>query len=95
MPQVTVYVRAEDYEAWKAVEKKSELIHDALKSVDVLSYNKVVKEREEIQKIVKPFVEKMKETAVKGVEPKVKFDVCKHGSDPIFCKFAKPGKVCK
>lgn len=28
------------------------------------------------------------------LEPKG-YKVCKHGSDPRFCKFAKPGKVCK
>lgn len=30
MPQVTVYIRAEDMDAWKAIEKKSEFIHNAL-----------------------------------------------------------------
>lgn len=30
MPQVTVYIRAEDMEAWKGVAKKSEFIHNAL-----------------------------------------------------------------
>lgn len=31
MPQVTVYIREEDIELWKAVEKKSEFIHSALR----------------------------------------------------------------
>lgn len=30
MPQVTVYVREDDLEAWKAVKKKAEFIHEAL-----------------------------------------------------------------
>lgn len=32
MPQVTVYIREEDLEKWKAIEKKSEFIHNALTS---------------------------------------------------------------
>jgi len=30
MPQVTVYIRDDDLELWKSVEKKSEFIHNAL-----------------------------------------------------------------
>jgi hypothetical protein len=30
MPQVTVYIRQEDIEAWKGVHKKSEFMHNAL-----------------------------------------------------------------
>lgn len=30
MPQVTVYVRDEDLDKWKAIEKKSEFLHRAL-----------------------------------------------------------------
>jgi hypothetical protein len=30
MPQVTVYIREEDINAWRSVEKKSEFIHNAL-----------------------------------------------------------------
>lgn len=30
MPSVPLYIREEDYEQWKAIEKKSEFIHDAL-----------------------------------------------------------------
>lgn len=32
MPQVTVYIRTEDLEAWKAVVKKSEFMHNALQN---------------------------------------------------------------
>lgn len=31
MPQVTVYIREDDLDKWKAVEKKSEFIHNALR----------------------------------------------------------------
>lgn len=30
MPQVTVYVRQEDLDKWKAIDRKSEFIHQAL-----------------------------------------------------------------
>jgi len=33
MPQVTVYIRKEDFEKWKAIHKKSEFIHKALKTI--------------------------------------------------------------
>lgn len=32
MPQVTVYIRNEDLDKWKAIEKKAEFISDALRS---------------------------------------------------------------
>lgn len=34
MPQVTVYIREEDIEKWKALEKKAEFIHKALQVVE-------------------------------------------------------------
>jgi len=33
MPQVTVYVRLEDLEQWKAIEKKSDFLAKALKDL--------------------------------------------------------------
>jgi hypothetical protein len=33
MPQVTVYVREKDIAKWKALEKKSEFLHQALKTI--------------------------------------------------------------
>ena len=30
MPQVTVYIRQDDLEAWKSIEKKSEFMHTVL-----------------------------------------------------------------
>ena len=32
MPKVTVYIRNEDMEAWRDIEKKAEFIHEALSS---------------------------------------------------------------
>jgi hypothetical protein len=33
MPQVTVYIRNDDLPKWKAIEKKTEFIHDALNPI--------------------------------------------------------------
>lgn len=42
MPQVTVYVRNEDLAKWKALEKKSEFIHNALNPPEGLGYAKLL-----------------------------------------------------
>lgn len=39
MPQVTVYIREQDLEKWKALPKKSEFIHKALNPNEELSPN--------------------------------------------------------
>lgn len=33
MPQVTVYVRAEDFDKWKTIQAKSQFMHEALSNV--------------------------------------------------------------
>lgn len=43
MPQVTVYIRKEDIESWKSVDKKSEFIHNALKGNKTLGMDKSVR----------------------------------------------------
>jgi hypothetical protein len=62
MPQVTVYIREEDLELWKAVEKKSQFIHMALRGNDIPKVNKAIDERIEIQKVIKPLMRQMKST---------------------------------
>ena len=37
MPKVTLYIRKEDYEKWKNLNKKTEFIHNALTTVKDLS----------------------------------------------------------
>lgn len=49
MPQVTVYIRQEDLEVWKALRKKAEFLHTALQQADAYKAlssveRKVVKE---------------------------------------------------
>ena len=70
MPQVTVYVREEDLDAWKAIEKKSEFIHEALNRLE-MAYNAKDKtvagksiysvlETEEISSNIRPVIKKIK-----------------------------------
>lgn len=43
-------------------------------------------------------IAKSPEQIIKAIKEKpvsMGFKPCKHGSDPNFCKFAKPGKPCK
>jgi hypothetical protein len=35
VPKVTVYIRNDDYALWKAVEKKTEFLHNALNPVSI------------------------------------------------------------
>lgn len=51
MPQVTVYIRAEDMDAWKGVVKKSEFIHNALQDRSTYDGAKIVL-REDLPPIV-------------------------------------------
>ena len=55
MPQVTVYVRKSDMEAWEGVVKKSEFIHNALQNLSTYDGAPVVL-REEIEKPVHPSI---------------------------------------
>lgn len=71
MPQVTVYIRKKDLEKWKQIGAKSQLIADALSSVNIEAYNKAVGERQEIKKMIKPYLKQMKKKSVpQAEEPK-------------------------
>lgn len=80
MPDVKIYIRAEDYDKWNAIEMKSQFIHDSL-----VFYNKRIVpakaelDRQEFTQVLKAPVDK----------------TCKHGYPSEFCKFAKNGKPCK
>lgn len=37
MPQITVYIRDKDLDKWKAIEKKSEFMHQALQNMEIMS----------------------------------------------------------
>lgn len=100
MPDVKVYVRSEDLDKWNAIEKKSGWLHLAL-NLKLRSPTK--KEIEQIKS--DPFSKgsTLSETVVEELDidgnvvpmSRAPYVFCKHGADPQFCKFAKPGKPCK
>ena len=86
MPKVTVYVRNEDLDKWKAVEKKTEFIHNALNPDEndgrlATRYELVDDKGNWNPKEIPIYPD--------DVKP------CKHGYDPKMCKFSKNGKPCK
>lgn len=42
MPQVTVYIRKDDLDKWRALEKKSEFIHNALDSTNTPAVGQIL-----------------------------------------------------
>lgn len=86
MPSVQVYIREEDYDKWKAIEKKSEFIHNALKEPDELISTDATKGTA---------VSTVKPASIPSVFVKPIGSFCKHGYDPKFCKHAKPNRPCK
>lgn len=52
MPRVTQYIREDDFEAWNAIENKSEWIHQHLKNE-----LRIIKTPEEAKQATKPIVE--------------------------------------
>jgi hypothetical protein len=80
-----IYIRQEDEHIWDSILDKPRFLHDALRSVDPTKYNKAVKERKAIEKVMKPYID-----AVKAAQDNKEYAFCKHGSVKGFCK-----KGCK
>ena len=96
MPTVSIYIKNEDWEAWRGLEKPSEFIHNALNNGAAalhLAQASVMEDRA-INKFAKT-PSTAKEYTAEVARTFDKLGVCKHGSDPKFCKYAKPGKSCK
>lgn len=87
MPDVKVYIRSEDLDKWKAIEKKAEFIHVALNQRQPADHRPLTSS--DIQELGLTLDKATNKAVSQGFKP------CKHGSDPNFCKFAKPGKPCK
>lgn len=79
MPQVTVYIREDDLESWKKIEKKSEFISNALNARDFLKQN-----YPEGLPVKKPIATPMEK--IKNIVPDK--DICVHG-------FSKSLRMCK
>lgn len=90
MPKITVYIRNEDMDKWRAVEKKSEWMHTRLnfESTTITSSDVPMT-------TTNPSMLKQVDTASlkKGILKNL--PSCKHGANPDFCKFARNGKPCK
>ncbi len=86
MPQVTVYIRKADLEAWKAIEKKTDFIHKALKSTEKPPVARI-KHRMTIDphKTIKPKIEALGTIQLKPSHP----GFCPHGSAKGNCKQSK------
>jgi uncharacterized protein YbbC (DUF1343 family) len=69
MPQVTVYIRAEDLKQWKSIEMKAQFIHQALEfyKKKVVPAMEVLDKQGYDQVLKKPVI-KTKEDAKKVVE---------------------------
>lgn len=100
MPQVTVYVRKEDLEKWKALDHKAAWLHEQLNN-KVPVRELVQKEPTERAKAVvkEAVVESIKDMAA---EPNIIFDVPKPkdiaqavGKDYNFCKHDQVKGFCK
>ena len=92
MPQVTVYIRQEDLEKWKALQGKSEFLHNALNTLPQKNASgptaKMTISSSEVP-MTADNPHQLKEVL------KDDYTLCKHGMHPGFCKYSKPGKVCK
>ena len=100
MPQVTVYIRADDFEKWKALGKKSEFISDALNKgrayTDIYSKLDPKEVSSNVRPDVQPWTESKQDGEVTLAVPVKKTalpkdnDYCKeHEMDKKFCKFMK------
>lgn len=96
MPQVTVYIREDDIDLWRAVEKKSEFIHNALGEQPIkMAYDPVTQTvaGKPIKDVLEP-----KKDAFDALKQTFGVTLCKHGASPGLCKHAKVvngKKVCK
>lgn len=68
MPQVTVYVRDEDLDKWKAIEHKSQFLHDAIHGT---VYGEGFKSEKDVEEFLKPRpLEDVAYTTVETLKPK-------------------------
>lgn len=78
MPKVTVYIRKEDYQAWKLVDQKTEFIHNALHQNMPRKPNPI-----DIPAVAKIFPEVVRVRKAEARKPAT----CKHGYAIGFCKY--------
>lgn len=82
MPTISVFIRKNDLEKFKALENKSEFIHNALNASRIIPPSFHVGS------------DQVDPSGDGGATPPASTK-CKHGYDPRFCKFAKYDKTRK
>ncbi len=101
MPKVTVYIRKDDYQAWKSVQAKTTFVHNALKQVEgidgigllVDDRTNVVTLDEPPKRATKPLEDVLTVFPKAKVINKVK--LCKHGNPLGECFDRKADRSCK
>lgn len=93
MPKVSFYLRNEDVEAWKAIDKKTQWISDNLNKTPTLEYRKsflgapvlTTKSQQELETHFKQKIVAAKLAPIKKGMFDRKVDFCKHGNAAGFC----------
>ena len=110
MPTVSFYLKNEDYDKWRALEKPGEFIHNALNQS--LGWRNDTTKDKGVSSSGKMSASKPEDVGSTPSTPAIDlgtfdkadevvkaveklFKPCKHGADPRFCKHGKPGKPCK
>ena len=107
MPTVSFYLRNEDYDKWRKLEKPGEFIHNALNSPKTIAEAMATMDKHKNPTSFKPINytdpdglnHRIYETKPPKEDPQFadKYAIirCRHGADPKYCKHAKNGKKCK
>jgi hypothetical protein len=84
VPQVTVYIREEDIEKWKTIQRKSEFIHKALNTSKPIPQTEgVLRSDSRVPMTLDNPFQITKEPLNKSSKD---YSLCKHGSVKGFCK---------
>ncbi len=86
MPKVTVYVRKEDYPAWRSIEAKTTFIHNALNKLEVGGIDS-------IGMLVDDRTSTRESSPPKVITQKVKY--CKHGNPLGQCLDKAADRSCR
>jgi hypothetical protein len=103
MPRVNIFIRKDNQDKWNAIPDKSNWINTILENADDTSRfgairpgpaGPMVSVLSEAPGAVGEMIDKAFDNG-QGLTYFIDFKPCKHGADPKFCRFAKPGKPCK
>lgn len=96
MPHANIWIRKHNEERWNAIEDKSAFVNLALAGTDVPKVNSAIKQKKEIEEILKPHLEQLKPTALSSNGRITDFGSVHEGSSPSEAtKPLKQQKYCK